>query len=101
MNLRKIRVNRNLKVQEVSDYLCCLPSDYSRYENGKREPSIDVLLKLSQLYGVSVDYLSGNDGAFDTSITKNEANMIEAMRHADERAQRDALVLLKLHKVTK
>ena len=101
MNLRKIRVNRNLKVQEVSDYLCCLPSVYSRYENGKREPSIDVLLKLSQLYGVSVDYLIGNDGAFDTSITKNEANMIEAMRLADERAQRDALVLLKLHKVTK
>ena len=101
MNLRKIRINRNLKVQEVSDYLCCLPSVYSRYENGKREPSIDVLLKLSQLYGVSVDFLIGNDGAFDTSITKHEANMIEAMRHADERAQRDALVLLKLHKVTK
>ena len=101
MNLRKIRINRNLKVQEVSDYLCCLPSVYSRYENGKREPSIDVLLKLSQLYGVSVDYLIGNDGAFDTSITKHEANMIEAMRHADERAQRDARVLLKLHKVTK
>ena len=101
MNLREIRVNRNLKVQEVSDYLCCLPSVYSRYESGKREPSIDVLLKLSKLYEVSVDYLIGNDGAFDTSITKNEANMIEAMRHADERAQRDALVLLKLHKVTK
>lgn len=101
MNLREIRVNRNLKVQEVSDYLCCLPSVYSRYESGKREPSIDVLLKLSKLYEVSVDYLIGNDGAFDTSITQNEATMIEAMRHADERAQEDALTLLKLHEVTK
>ena len=73
----------------------------SYYENGKREPSVDVLLKLSQLYQVSVDYLIGHDQVVDTSITKNEANMIEAMRHADERAQRDALVLLKLHKVTK
>lgn len=101
MNLREIRVNRNLKVQEVSDYLCCLPSVYSRYESGKREPSIDVLLKLSKLYKVSVDYLIGNDGAFDTSITQNEATMIEAMRHADERAQEDALALLRLHEVTK
>jgi len=101
MNLREIRVNRNLKVQEVSDYLCCLPSVYSRYESGKREPSIDVLLKLSKLYEVSVDYLIGNDGAFDTSITQNEATMIEAMRHADERAQEDALALLRLHEVTK
>ena len=101
MNLREIRVNRNLKVQEVSDYLCCLPSVYSRYESGKREPSIDVLLKLSKLYEVSVDYLIGNDGAFETSITQNEATMIEAMRHADERAQEDALALLRLHEVTK
>ena len=54
MNLKEIRVSRKLKVQEVSDYLCCLPSVYSRYENGKREPSIDILLKLSKLYGVSV-----------------------------------------------
>ena len=101
MNLREIRVNRNLKVQEVSDYLCCLPSVYSRYESGKREPSIDVLLKLSKLCEVSVDYLIGNDGAFETSITQNEATMIEAMRHADERAQEDALALLRLHEVTK
>ena len=52
MNLKEIRVSRRLKVQEVSDYLSCLPSVYSRYENGKREPSIDILLKLSKLYSV-------------------------------------------------
>ena len=73
MNLKEIRTSRELKVQDVADYLCCLPSVYSRYENGKREPSVDVLLKLSQLYQVSVDYLIGNDQVVDTSITKNEA----------------------------
>ena len=69
MNLKEIRVSRKLKVQEVSDYLCCFPSVYSRYENGKREPSIDILLKLSKLYGVSVDCLIGNDEVVDTSIS--------------------------------
>lgn len=68
MNLKEIRVSRRLKVQEVSDYLSCLPSVYSRYENGKREPSIDILLKLSKLYGVSVDCLIGNDEVVDTSM---------------------------------
>ena len=82
-------------------YLCCLPSVYSRYENGKREPSIDILLKLSKLYSVSVDYLIGNDEVVDTSITKNEAIMIKAMRRADERARQDALVLLERHRVNK
>lgn len=101
MNLKEIRINRKLKVQEVSDYLCCLPSVYSRYESGKREPSVDVLLKLSKLFKVSVDYLIGNDEAIDTSITKEEAKVIQAMRRADERAKTDALVLFELHKVNK
>ena len=92
---------RRLKVQEVSDYLSCLPSVYSRYENGKREPSIDILLKLSKLYGVSVDCLIGNDEVVDTSITEKEAAMISAMRQADERARQDAIALLELHTVNK
>ena len=97
MNQKEIRVSRKLKVQEVSDYLCCLPSVYSRYENGKREPSIDILLKLSKLYGVSVDCLIGNDEVVGTSITEKEAAMISAMRQADERARQDAIALLELH----
>lgn len=101
MNLKEIRVNRKLKVQEVSDYLCCLPSVYSRYENGKREPSIDILLKLSKLYRVSVDYLIGNEEVVDTSITEEEAMVIKAMRKADDRARQDAIALFELHRVNK
>ena len=90
MNLKEIRVSRGLKVQEVSDYLSCLPSVYS-----------DILLKLSKLYGVSVDCLIGNDEVVDTSITEKEAAMISAMRQADERARQDAIALLELHTVNK
>lgn len=97
MNLKEIRISRKLKVQEVADFLCCLPSVYSRYESGKREPSIDILLKLSHLYGVSVDYLVGNDEIIDTSISVEEAIMVKAMRLADKRARLDALTLLENH----
>lgn len=101
MRLREIRMSRKLKIQEVADYLCCSPSVYSRYENGYREPSVDVLLKLSKLYHVSVDHLIGNDEVVDTSLTPNETIMIKAMRKADERAKDDALALLNLHSVNK
>lgn len=99
MNLKAIRLRKKIKVQEVSEYLCCMPNVYSRYERGEREPSIDVLLKLSKLYGVSVDYLVGNEAFEDTSITIEEKAMIMALRQADERAWQDARALLELHKV--
>lgn len=101
MKLKFLRESHGLKLQDISDYLCCSLSVYSRYENGQREPSVDILLKLSKLYKVSVDYLIENDEVFDTSITKEEARMVGAMRQADERACRDALVLLELHPMKK
>ena len=61
MRLKEIRISRKLKVQEVTEYLCCSPSVYSRYESGKREPSIETLLRLSKLFKVSVDELLGNE----------------------------------------
>lgn len=100
MRLKEIRMSRHLKLQEVAEYLCCLPSVYSRYESGKREPSLDILLKLSRLYHVSVDCLICNDGYYDTSITPAEATLLQAVRQADERASHDALALLTLHKIT-
>ena len=99
MNLKEIRKRRNIKLLEVSEYLCCTPNVYGRYENGTRKPSVDVLLKLSKLYGVSVDYLIGNEEFFDTSITPEEKAMIVLLRQADERAWQDARALLELHKV--
>ena len=101
MRLREIRKSRNYKVQDIANYLCCLASVYSRYESGAREPSIDVLIKLSALYGVSVDYLIGNDEFADTSMTEDEAELVKAMRLADKRACCDALTLLRLHPANK
>ena len=91
VNLREIRTSREMTVQEIAEYLSCSFSAYSRYETGKREPSIDTLLKLSKLYHVSVDYLIGNNEIVDTSITPLEATVIKAMRQADNRARQDAL----------
>ena len=64
----------------------------------RREPSIETLLRLSKLFKVSVDELLGNEEVVDTSITEDEAMMVQAMRQADERACQDALVLLRCHK---
>jgi len=101
MRLKQIRKERNFKVQEVADYLCCLPSVYSRYENETREPSLDVLRKLSKLYDVSVDYLIENDVASDVYITKEEVEMVKAMRQADKRSCHDAVLLMRLHPANK
>jgi transcriptional regulator with XRE-family HTH domain len=46
MNLKDIRVRKNLTQQAVAEYIGCSSVVYSRYERGTRQPSIETLLRL-------------------------------------------------------
>lgn len=55
--LKQIRKERNLNQLKVAMDLNISREALSHYENGKREPSIDILNKLSKYFNVSIDYL--------------------------------------------
>lgn len=101
MELKKIRIQKGLTQQEVADGINCSPNVYSRYERGDREPSIQMLLKLSEFFDVPVDYLLGNKDTAMSTLTKYELDLIYASREADDRAKEDALLILHTHKVLK
>ncbi len=101
MILRELRTKRNLTQQQVADYINCSSVVYSRYESGTRQPSIDVLLRLADLFGVTVDVLLGKPAVNDGKLTDYEIELLTAARNADERAREDALQMLISHAVTK
>lgn len=100
MNLKEIRIQKGFSQKTVADGLECSPTVYSRYETGERQPSIDVLLKLSAFFNVSVDYLIGNQDITIPCLSPFEIELILAAREADERAREDALYLLQKHNVS-
>ena len=55
--LRIIRNERNLNQLKVAMDLNISREALSHYENGKRDPGIDMLRKLSEYFNVSIDYL--------------------------------------------
>lgn len=57
--LRELREDRDLKQRELAEYLNCSQQVYSNYELGQRDVPTDTLIRLSALYGVSVDYILG------------------------------------------
>lgn len=57
--IRDLREDRDLKQRQIADYLNCSQQVYSNYELGQRDIPTDILIKLSDFYGVSVDYLLG------------------------------------------
>mgnify|MGYP002513696247 CR=1 FL=1 len=55
--LRKVRNDRNLNQLNVAMDFNLSTEALSHYENGKREPSLEMLNKLSEYFNVSIDYL--------------------------------------------
>lgn len=56
-NLRGIREDRDIKQKEVAAYLNVSQNTYSQYETGVISLTAEVLVKLADYYGVSIDYL--------------------------------------------
>ncbi len=57
--LRDMREDNDLKQREIAAHLGCTQVCYSCYEIGRREIPVEMLIKLAEFYGVSVDYLLG------------------------------------------
>lgn len=57
--LYDLRTDNDLTQQQVADYLMCNRQVYARYERGLREIPVSMLIKLSDLYKTSVDYILG------------------------------------------
>lgn len=70
MRLKELRRNRKLKQIDIAEILNCSQGVYSRYENEEREPPFDIIKKLADFYGVTVDYLLGRD--VPATSTENE-----------------------------
>lgn len=57
IGLKKIRKERKYSQLKVAMDLSISREALSYYENGKRSPDIDMLVKLSKYFNVSIDYL--------------------------------------------
>lgn len=59
LRIRDLREDHDLKQKEISSYLLCDQSLYSKYERQERPLPLELADKLADFYGVSVDYLIG------------------------------------------
>ncbi len=57
MRLRDLREDTDVKQKDLAEYLHINQNTYSQYENGKRQIPLDMLCRLADYYGVSVDYI--------------------------------------------
>ena len=87
--LKKLRTQKSLTQKQIAKDLGVCRETYCQYERDKREPSVQMLIQLADLFHVSIDYLSGRtmDTEPCTQIDPNEQQLIQCYRSIDPRAQ--------------
>ena len=55
--LKRLRKSRNVKQHELAAALGLKEAAVSRYECGDREPTLETLVRISEFFGCTVDYL--------------------------------------------
>lgn len=85
--LRFLRKKKKLSQKQVAERIRVSKASISGYENNLTMPSVDVLVKLALLYGVTTDYLTGLDNrkiisldGFTENQQKQVMEIIESVR---------------------
>ena len=69
--IKLLREELNLTQQELADKLDSAKSTVAMYENESRKPSYEVLIKLSEIFGCSIDYIIGISNDRNNELNSN------------------------------
>lgn len=96
IQIESLRRKMGWSQAELAKRLHISPSSVGMYEQGRREPSIDILAALAKEFGVTIDYLVTGHvcPATDSRIINQAEHMLEALAEMKNLSRGDLLILL-------
>lgn len=70
--IKELREKENKTQEQLSNELNISRSSLSNIERGNQNPSIDILIKISQIFKVSLEYLTLNENEYSYYLKNNE-----------------------------
>ena len=103
--IKQLREENNWTQLELSKKMNCAMSSIAMYEKGDRKPSMEVLIKLSEIFNCSIDYLlcktdirnTGNqiDEVLNEAMIGMSKEEYEALNETQKKQIRDFAIFVK------
>ena len=87
LRLKMLRNETGMSQMAVAEKLGITQQAYANYERGARQPDLNMLLKISELFNVSVDYIIGKN---DSANISNELQGIDFALYGETKDLTDA-----------
>lgn len=95
-NIIKIRTAKGLRQKDVYSYLDISKSVYSKIENGGREATVQELIKIAELFDMTVDQIINYEGDTPSPVTLEDKSILEQNRLFNELDEEDRQTVLKI-----
>ena len=80
-----LRQKRGMRQAELAELLHISPSTVGMYEQGRREPALDVLAAMAEIFGVTIDFLvTGKPGCQEEQAQLSQL-LLDRVNAADQR----------------
>ncbi|MCT4544554.1 MAG: helix-turn-helix domain-containing protein [Vallitalea sp.] len=91
--LKELRLQHGYLQKDVCEKLKIAQNTLSGYESGARKPKQDTLIKLAEFYGVTTDYLLGQENTID-NLEEEFPEAIQLIRKANAELSKDGKEML-------
>lgn len=78
--LKTLRKSQNLSQIEFAKLLSVSSGAVAMWETEKREPDKEMLIRLADFFGVTVDYLLGRDNTPTLNLSAQEQQLYELLK---------------------
>ena len=96
--LKKLRKENGLTQQQVADFLHLDRSTYAYYESGRTKINIDILIRLSNFFQISLGTLVGEDvpaGALaDPTVSADAALIDESVKNFSQLSREEQYLVI-------
>lgn len=103
--IKQLREENKWTQLELSRKMDCAMSSIAMYEKGDRKPSMEVLIKLSEIFNCSIDYLLGKsdiknpgqqiDDVLNEAMIGMSKEEYEALNETQKKQIRDFAIFVK------
>ena len=92
INFRYIRNKKDFTQAEMAEFLNCSQQTINVWESGQHTPKITMLVKIADLFGVSVDWLLGRSEPIKiiSEVPQEYKNIVSAYQKLNTDGQHEA-----------
>ena len=94
-NLRLLRNEKGMTIMDLALEMDVVQSTIQQYETGINEPNIEMLIKLADYFGVTIDYLVGRSPVRHPLNDDDETLAFQLRHLKNDSAKKAAIALLR------